>query len=627
VLDIHLKDTPYLRVVLVWVLAFVCLIGNAQSLGGFVRDAEGKGLPQANIRIAGTRIGASCNNHGHYHLESVPSGNITVIASYLGYKSDTLSILIAETGRITLDFVLVFDAMWISEMEVIARSSRAEEMLQLPVRTHILEKADIMQSPASSSPALLSSLPGIVVNSDFGLFSSANVSIRGVGGNSQKGTLVVMDGMPLNKADGGSVNWNIIDKDNIETIEIVKGPGSALYGSNAMGGVINIVSRPPAGKFKLNLSSSYGTYNTFEFKAQATGSLKGSGMYYKAFAQYRNSDGYINTPDEIIKENDSIVVPVFVDELFAGGLLGFNLKKHGRIEASYNYFRDVRGRGTKIYEELGSSISRDTQQGFVKYRGRFARWSTYAIAYGLKEKYFRLNEYFSDGEYKLYEVDSDRNDLGFRMLARRDIKKRGNLVLGAEARNGSVNARDVYYTSTDIISNKGEMDILAAFIQYRQISKRSRLTLVAGLRLDFARLNEASFGIEFPSYSVEYFTDFGFKDVKAKYWNAINPKLNLEYAFKRGSNVYLSLAKGFRAPILDDMCRSERSRMGLRIANPELRPEHIYSAETGFLHKFPKNVQLEMSVFFFQRLRFYVSALQRRFGEFGLYPGTGLQNI
>ncbi|MGD9755752.1 MAG: TonB-dependent receptor, partial [Acidimicrobiia bacterium] len=75
--------------------------------------------------------------------------------------------------------------------------------------------------------------------------------------------MVMIDGVPVNKSDGGSVNWNLMDPAMVERIEVVKGPASSMYGSNAMGGAINVITRRPGGALSGKVTAGYGTYNTF----------------------------------------------------------------------------------------------------------------------------------------------------------------------------------------------------------------------------------------------------------------------------------------------------------------------------------------------------------------------------
>jgi iron complex outermembrane receptor protein len=162
---------------------------------------------------------------------------------------------------------------------------------------------------------------------------------------------------------------------------------------------------------------------------------------------------------------------------------------------------------------------------------------------------------------------------------------------------GNVDAADIYYTSTDIISNSGRVDIYALFAQLKYRLNRT-WTLSAGLRFDFSRFHDAAFSIDEPSYSIIYFTDFQFDNIPTRHWNSINPKFIIQYSPSQKSRFYFTLAKGFRAPLLDDLCRSERSDRGMRIANPKLNPEHIYNLELGLDKKLFDKVTFELSSYY-----------------------------
>ena len=117
----------------------------------------------------------------------------------------------------------------------------------------------LRNSPAQSVDDILSMLSGVNTTRSDGISNMhTNVSIRGLAGDEQGRTLVLFDGIPINTSDEGSVNWNSIHIDNVQRIEVFKGPGSSLYGNSAMGGVINIISKRPVSPFSLNTSGSYG---------------------------------------------------------------------------------------------------------------------------------------------------------------------------------------------------------------------------------------------------------------------------------------------------------------------------------------------------------------------------------
>lgn len=585
---------------LLFLFSLLSIYAESQcSIEGIIVDSNLQVLAKAGVSLKNTHIGGAANAYGYFKIENIPCGDQLLEFSHIGYITKIIKISLKEDSMYSLKIVMVKQTVKLRGVEIQSERTNQLEMINIPVRTKVIDVDEISRSPAISTSKILNNVSGVNVSNEFGIFSSTtSVSLRGIGGNSQTGTLIVYDGIPLNKSDGGSVNWNLIDKDNIEKIEIIKGPGSALFGSNAMGGVINIISKTPDSKFGFKVSASSGTYATLELKTDLHGSFFKNLVYWKAFFSRRISDGYISTPDEIIKENDSIVVPVFLKELFAGGLLGFQINENNTIEVALNYFDDIRGRGIKIYEHLGSNIDRDTYQSFIKYKGKIRKWRIYSNIYGLNERYFRLNEYYNDGAYTLYEADSRREDYGLRIVTEVPIGKNNEMTFGGETRTGMVHGADIYYTSTDLIRNKGTMDIYALFIQNKYTFKNRKWSILSGIRFDGAVFHDASFEIKEPSYSIEYLTAFQFDNIEAQSWTALNPKLSLNFELNENFRMYLSLAKGFRAPILDDLCRSEHSQFGFRVANPAIKPEHIYNAEIGLDNRICKTVKTELSVYY-----------------------------
>jgi iron complex outermembrane receptor protein len=569
-----------------WIL-FGCifiLFGNfchAQTISGLVTDSDKNGIPDVNIVVSETGEGTITDKDGYFTIKNISQGKYTLKFLCLGYKTETKEMHIQKIANYDIKIVLKSDVYLTNEIIIEAKKDIEESALDIPVRSKTLSIQEITSAPAISTSKILEGISGVNVSSEAGIFSSTEVTMRGLGGNTKGGTLVVLDGSPINKSDAGSVNWSMIDKDNISSIEVIKGPGSVIFGSNAMGGIINIVSRKPSEKFSANISSSYGTYNTFDGKLRLSGINLNENVYWKSFFSYRHSDGYINTPDEIFLENDSIVVPVFLEEYMISGLMGLNLNDKNAVEFSVNYFDDTKGRGTKIYEFAGANTQRNTIHSFAKYRGQIKSIKLFVNIFTLFEDYFRLNEYYSDGEYALYEINSNRVENGAKFLSQYFISENIELTAGAEYKRGSVNGSDVYYTSTDLIRNRGNSNIYSGFAQTKIKIKGTRFKIVPGVRYDFAVFNNAAFSIENPSYSIEYLTEFQFEMSEPVHWSSFSPKLSLEYAFSDKNKLFATVAKGFRAPVLDDLCRSDQVKTGFRIANPKISAEYLYSFELG----------------------------------------------
>jgi iron complex outermembrane recepter protein len=581
----------------------------AQNIAGTVTDNNGNPLSHANIVLDNGLRGTITDKNGKYLIKNIREGEHFITASFVGYKSETIYFTAPEKS--VLNFKLSIDENITEEVVIVAKLENQSQILNVPSRINIINSQTIKSTPASHITNVFNKVSGVNVDSEFGMFSTgSSVTLRGINGGSQKGTLVVLNGSPINKSESGSVNWNMINKEEIESIEIVKGPGSVLYGSNAMGGIINIVTTKPKDIFSAQASLAFGTYNTLQTNLNLSGRSKNNLLYWKIGGSLNRSDGYINTPDEIIIENDSIVVPVYLKENVVSGEIGYRFNENSSISVSVNVYDDLRGTGIKIYEDIGAASQHDTYYGSIKYNWDYNKIKLFANLYILNEDYNRLNEYYSDGEYKLYEVDATRRDMGGRISVEMNPIKNLEIISGAEIKSGYSNGKDIYYTSTDLVSNRGQMHTLAGFLQADYSIFEDKLHLVPGIRYDYALLNDARFTIDFPSYAIEYLADYQFNDIENQAWSSFNPKFSIKYQSSKNS-IYASVSRGFSAPILEDLCRTGRKFIGFKIANPELKPEYIINYEVGF------------DLFFNNILNFNLSAYYTEGKDFMYFLSTG----
>lgn len=174
--------------------------------------------------------------------------------------------------------------------EVTRSRARAAD---LPERVQVISRADIERTPQTSVVDVLKKLAAVDVIQYPSLL--AGVGIRGFRpqtGGLQQRTLTLIDGRPA-----GAYNLALVDLQNVERIEVLKGPGSALYGSSAMGGIVNVVTRRSQGAPTGSVTASYGSFQTSELAARAGGSLAGpldgdlSVRLYEQGNDYRIGDG------------------------------------------------------------------------------------------------------------------------------------------------------------------------------------------------------------------------------------------------------------------------------------------------------------------------------------------------
>jgi len=343
----------------------------------------------------------------------LPSGEYTISVSFVGYESLSKKINLKQNE--TLDLKLELKPTTYVSDEVIITATKTENFIQdVPVRINLISPRQIEAIPAQTADELLNYVPGVNINRSFGIFShTAAVTMRGLNGQEQGRVLVMIDGIPTNKADGGSVNWNMFNSDLIDRIEVVKGPGSSLYGGNAMGGTINIITKKPTEKFQGKASIDYGTYNTMRGQLNLSGRITpntNQGMYWSLNSFYRQSDGYI-TASEADQEANPYIVKSDLQEWGVSGKLGYEFNESNGFELDMLYYDDDRATGEKVYQPQGNNREHDTYHIRAKYYGEKNNWSWNVNLFYLNEDYKRISEYKKD-DYTFYKVLSNRTDLG-----------------------------------------------------------------------------------------------------------------------------------------------------------------------------------------------------------------------
>ncbi len=195
--------------------------------------------------------------------------------------------------------------------DVVVTGTRTEKpVLEAPVRTEVVNRKEIEKTHARDLKEALEDVPGLLIKPIHGK-SGFEVWLQGL--DSER-VLVVIDGEPITPSTGSSVDLSQIGTMNIERIEIVKGATSALYGSNAMGGVINIVTRKPSKPLSYQLSLDGGSYGDKNLSGDSSDisvrrlaaylALKRPGGYLQFNADLRDKDGYTLDPDTFRSEGE-----------------------------------------------------------------------------------------------------------------------------------------------------------------------------------------------------------------------------------------------------------------------------------------------------------------------------------
>ncbi|MBE9467324.1 MAG: TonB-dependent receptor [Bacteroidetes bacterium] len=479
---------------------------------------------------------------------------------------------------------------------VVTATQTLRKIKDIPAQVDVITTKQIEDFPINNVDDILKSSANVYVNRSWGIFSkNAAVTMRGL--ESSARTLILVDGVPKNKIAGGSVNWHNINPENIERIEIIKGSASALYGNNAMGGVINIITKKPKAGFSGNLKTYYGTYNTIGSTVNISNNniVDNKGFYWDLSGYFRDGDGYNFTPVEFMDETD---VKVYLKELGGGTKLGYSFNKSNNIEVVYNHFDEMRGAGRKVFLNDGSYESYLTDHIRAKYDGKIGNSVIKAIMYYTKEEYYAQKESFnSHNEYKLLDSNSDKSDKGFWFSISNKWFKKNYITIGMELKMGDVDGNEIYRTSPDIIEYESNLDIVGFFIQDEINFCNDKLKVILGVRNDIANFHSGFQSVINPSKATGFAQGFS-EELKSNVWFATSPKASVQYSLNNNSKLYTSVGVGFKPPKLKDLSQTGKIRKGFRLSNPKLKPEFITTYEIGYNLKPTKKITINSAVYY-----------------------------
>ncbi len=555
-------------------IALLANAGAANMISGKIWDVSNQQpVPGVQIRIATLQLATTSDNSGYFELELTPSETQDLLFSHIGYQDQEIAI---QRDGADLESVNVFlEPTILRGNEVMITATRTSRSLaQIPGRAEVVLASEFNRTTTTQVDAALQRIPGINIHRTSGEYEVRPViSMRGVGGDDPGRTLVLVDGVPINKSDTGVANLKRIQVQQIDRVEILKGAGSALYGASAMGGVVNILTRPTTDKLSGRIGFHHGTHNTQKFDMSLARRFN-NGIELSFNGYQGNGDGYVDIPDTL---QDEYTVPLFFKE--AGGSVHLGLKRSPELGIKLSYALDVdqRGEGYKIEHELGNYRDFTTETYEIKLSGRSQLGNYEVNGYVQQEDYLRVSEAFKKSNYNRFDVKSDRVDRGFRALLSSELGFLHTLTAGLEGKRGSVRGGDYYLTSPDTILNQGEMLFWAGYIQDEFQLLNKRLHVLASLRQDVVTFQNGSFSANQTNNAFYSYNG----DLDDHNWSAWSPRIGLRYVSSAELSAYANYSRGFRAAPLDDICRSGFMRLGPKIANPELGPETINSVELG----------------------------------------------
>jgi iron complex outermembrane receptor protein len=252
-----------LRIVITPILLLTLLGGNlmAQSkteIKGQVFDQKsGEGLPGVNIQIQRSNLGTTSDLEGYFQLNDLPPGNYQLSFTMMGYAPYTTKDVEVVAG-VPVELSIGLKLNVLASPQVVVTSSRKEQdILESPFSVSAIGPREIQAKAVVNMVDILSYESGVsTIKGQLNIRGTSGYTL-GVGTRS----LLLLDGIPMLGSAAGNVTWATIPTSEVARVEIVKSGGSAMYGSSAMGGVVNIITRNAPAEPETRISTKIGVYS------------------------------------------------------------------------------------------------------------------------------------------------------------------------------------------------------------------------------------------------------------------------------------------------------------------------------------------------------------------------------
>lgn len=269
---------------------------NETLIAGKIISTEKETVDFATVYLKGTHYGTTTNQEGLYHLKA-PAGNYTLIVSAIGYKAVEKPVSLLAGQRTKQNITITPQA---TELEEVVVVSNGVGRLKKSAFNALAVNTKELQNSTKNLSEALAQLPGMKLRESGGVGSDTQLMLDGFSGKHVK---VFIDGVPQ-EGVGNSFSLNNIPVNFAERIEVYKGVVPVGFGTDALGGVINIVTKKNQRKWFLDASYSYGSFNTHKSYVNF-GQTFGNGLTYEinAFQNYSDNNYYIDTPVKQFNED------------------------------------------------------------------------------------------------------------------------------------------------------------------------------------------------------------------------------------------------------------------------------------------------------------------------------------
>lgn len=576
-------------------------IAKENNVYGHVIDSKTQQhIPYINVTIQGTTIGTVTNENGHYLLHEVPPGTYKLEVSAIGYNTVVKEFTMKAGQAVKIDFETTEQQLTMDAI-VVSANRNASKRQEAPSLVNILDTKLLESVSAPTIAEGLSFQPGVRVENSCQNCGFAQVRINGLSGQYSQ---ILINSRPIFSALAGVYGLEHIPANMVERIEVVRGGGSALYGSSAIGGTINIITKEPlrnTGELSHTLTSTGCTGsldNNTTLNASLVTNNNKAGMY--VYGQSRLRDGYDHDGDGFVE------IPTLKSQTI-GTQAYIKTGVYNKLTLDYHVTNEYRRGGDRLDLPPHEAMIAETtdhliNSGGLTFEGTSRnskhRYSIYTSAQSThRDSYYGANK-----DLNAYgKTDGVTAVIGGQYLYRTKIFE---FTTGAEYNYDYLYDNPIGYVNLGYTTMRTVQHIHTASVLAQGEFKFKKWGFLVGGRLD--NWNNGERNLLIPS-----------------------PRVTLRYNPTEFINLRAVYASGFRAPQAYDedlhilVVGGDRSRIRLAEDLKEER-SHTFSLSGDFYHSCANGVQLNFVVEGFYTILKDVFALRDYAGS---ELGTSVQPI
>jgi outer membrane cobalamin receptor len=560
--------------------------GTGGVAGTVTAASSRQPLQGVTVTLVGSRYGAITSERGAYRITDVPAGRYLVRATRIDLQVQQRGITIRAGETARADFALAERSLLLPGV-VVSAARTPLPAGQVAATVNALSTQAVRASPARTVDDLLREAPGVQLPRSSSVASGPEqiVSIRGVDEGS---TLVLVNGVPLNDPWGEWIQWNRVPSFSVDHVEVLQGGGSSLYGDYAMGGVIQLFSRPitPRTVSALATGGDRGLYDISLFASELRGKL---GL--AASGDIGGGGGYIVVPPS---QRGTVDIPSTSTRRNLNLRAEYTLGADRTLLANANVFDDDRSGGTPLSPD-GRTIGSFVLGGDL---GSLATGRLTTRLFGSVQRYTSHQsrttpDRASETPALVQRIPS--HDVGGSAQWSRAAGVFQLLSAGGDFHYATGHLEETAFGAPgESVAERttGGAQLIGGLFVQGVLAPAARWRIEASVRLDGWRNYAGSRTVN----------DSAARAFPARSDGALSPRLGVSYALLPALTLRASGYQAFRAPTLNEQYRDFLSGNILFQSNPELGPEHLTGGDVGVDWRPASSVELSITGFL-NRLR------------------------